>query len=332
MDICFPLVHLSSAVIYGGLGTGVSAASTNSEWLNENRYRNYPFIDDVIPVIPEGLFIDAALYPRSAVGSLYLSEISNSRNEAVITDADGDLRLTAILGETLTFFDAQGVFAGTILASEDVRNVIAGDNSYSIQQTEFVPTAIFAVQQAGVEAFILPDGSRVSGDVTFQGANGIVISNPDPKVMRIDAVGTPENIEAGPIIKNIVLQQGSYCGLIAVTAGGFIEIGTLFQMNDVCSTRKYIPSEGELPYQPIDMCTTPAPGPPPYECPPLPPIASSPGHDGRVFITSVSSALRIKPLPNAGMTPELGEIVEDIEDQLPPRVMQGLMFMMRARL
>ena len=92
-----------------------------AEFENENGLRSYRFAGACAAAgaIPDGLFVDAMLYPVNSRGSLYLSDVSE---EGVVSISDGNgvvMTCDAPSGRTLEFRDVTPFtrHVGTVVAA-----------------------------------------------------------------------------------------------------------------------------------------------------------------------------------------------------------------------
>lgn len=194
-------------------------------WRDELQATPYPFGDwatlrnsnDVF--IPEGTFLDAALYPIGGGSQLRLSKVVVAQE--TITLFIGDQIDDELCSGTLNFLepvdelalvDAYGRAAG-ILVSTSQRLIIfqtmpPGTHTFTFAQTGFAAHVCIPVSDDYFRGFLLDDGSIVSGDIWLIGDDGIVLSHeevdapqddcevalgqdPTEQRIRIDIVGDP---------------------------------------------------------------------------------------------------------------------------------------------
>jgi len=209
------------------------------EWRDYFEPTKYPFSDTATlsnneadqNFIPEGVFLDAALYPVGGRARLYLSKIVITADVATLYIGDpvndelasGTVDLLSP-GDLIRLVDVYGRPAG-IFVSEASRLLTfqgwsTGEHVFDVSQTEFAARVCLPTPQIGVRGFELDDGSVVTGDVWFLGDDGVVLSHrvdeePDPElptgtrpvnVIRVDVVGDPlfrrrlcENVFAGSL-------------------------------------------------------------------------------------------------------------------------------------
>lgn len=188
------------------------AEKRHFDWRAENSTTKYPFTERATMVnrdgvgIPDGVFLDAALYPAGGTRNFYLSRLAVSAREATVTIGDAGNPVLAIGTFTpaappseLLLTDPSGRPAG-VLVSEPQRLVtLAAVRSavFQPQQTEFCPSVCFPRPVAGVAGFALDDGTIISGEVWLVGGAGVAILN-----------GTSENVTIGPACGELSEEAG----------------------------------------------------------------------------------------------------------------------------
>lgn len=194
------------------------------EWRQYFETTKYPFSDTATLTnqeedqnfIPEGVFLDAALYPVGGRARLYLSKVVIAADTATLYIGDPVVSELAsgIINlldpdDEVVLVDTAGRPAG-VLVSESARLLsfqgwTDGEHTFDISDTEFVARVCLPTPEVGVRGFQLDDGSVLTGDVWFVGDDGVVLthqtaSEPDPavpggtrevQVIRIDVVGDP---------------------------------------------------------------------------------------------------------------------------------------------
>jgi len=177
------------------------------EWRNQNEHINYPFSDvatmisDTGVKLPKGLFDDARFYPIGAVVGVYLRRVSVQGNTVTITIADpeqelatGSFDYTAPLND-VAFYDSLGRPAGVLVSTTEKLQLLPASLPALVEftqaQTELAPSCVVPLPQLGVRGFLLDDGSYFTGDVYLVGVDGIVLSVPEPNVIRVDILGDP---------------------------------------------------------------------------------------------------------------------------------------------
>lgn len=194
------------------------------EWRDYHDPTKYPFADTATLVnteedqnfIPEGVFLDAAIYPIGGGNRMYLSKVVVTTESATIYIGD-ETQTELASGEidlvnpqdNIALADSYGRPAG-LLVSEASRLIAfqgwaVGTHTFRPDQTEFAARVCFPTPEIGVRGFLLEDGSVLTGDVWLVGDDGVVLSSrqdvePDPDnptatrpvtVIRIDVVGDP---------------------------------------------------------------------------------------------------------------------------------------------
>jgi hypothetical protein len=318
----------------------------NVEWRNINGERDYPFSDGVTlaPVegiqIPQDAFLDAVFYPINLEGELYLSSIDRMVNEMQVSDASG-VRGTGELGtEVVTFFDDYGRPLGTLVLGPGFEELSATMLA-SVEATRFAAACVFPQNQVGVRAFLLPDGTLVTGDVTFAGEGGIRIDTYVENgnlVMRPMAVGvqsTDDCVDLPPPVQCLKVKQLSGSTLTVSQGGNVISLGSRLSISDICPPKAIPDKDGDLPLSHDDLCD---------EEPEQPePDIPTPGYEGdcpsggsvRYFIIPVTDLLTVNPtdVPAATGTPIEGlssSGFQDILEKLPPRLAQAIEISVRG--
>lgn len=194
-------------------------------WREELEATPYPFGDWATlangkgPFLPEGTFLDAALYPINAGPHLRLSQVIVSQQTVVLVVGDntqtevcrGTLDLLAPQDD-VPLVDPYGRPAG-ILVSTAQRLVIfqtwpSGTHTFTYAQTGFAAHVCLPIQEQCFRGFLLDDGTIVAGDIWLVGDDGIVLSHetaaaiqdecdagvqadPQEQRIRVDIVGDP---------------------------------------------------------------------------------------------------------------------------------------------
>ena len=261
------------------------------EYSNQNSQRNYPF-DDLATLLdtrgvslPTNFIVDINMFVFKANGVPYIKSI-NIPEGRIIIGGDGN----TVYG----FADMDGGSDAIIYDSEDymrqVGVIIFGAGlvtfnmvmpySFTSEATSLCPTAWFELNQIGVRGFLLDDGTLITGNVIFEGRNGINILSyvlntvwfeTSRSVLKISADGAISTIEPtgdclGPPIKCIRLIND---GTSLVTASdyeldgadsvGIIAISPVgYDLTNICPKKKIPDSNGD-PYNKQDICITPVP-------------------------------------------------------------------------
>ena len=197
------------------------------EWRNQNENTNYPFSDIATMIsdtgvrMPKNLFDDARFYPIGAVAGVYLKSVVIQENIVTLLIADpnddlatGSFDYTNPMND-VPFYDSLGRPAGVLVSTIEKLKLLPAALPASVEftreQTEFVASCVVPQPQIGLRGFILDDGSYVTGDIYLTGVDGIVLSVPQPNVIRVDVIGDPyakleECVEEGIPVKTL-------CGL-----------------------------------------------------------------------------------------------------------------------
>lgn len=325
--------------------------TTNQEWRNFNRNRDYPFSAGVSRVpdtgiqIPEDAFIDAVFYPINLSGVLYLSRIDRAEGILEISD-DESVKGTGQIGttDTVYFVDDQSRPVGTIVLGPGFDNLSSVTIS-AVEATRFSAGCVFPQNQVGVRALKLPDGTLVTGDITIAGEDGIevVTTVEDGKtVIRFQAVGvqsTDDCIDLPPPCRCLKIKQTEDSTLTLSqsegTAGVVLQLGARLELEDVCPEKNIPDEDGNLPLSHGDFCEEEPPQPSPE--PPDPGFEGEcpTSHNGRYFIIPMVDLLMVNPSnePADTGTPLEGASIDgfqDILDRLPPRDAQALEIMVRG--
>ena len=177
------------------------------EWRNQNEHINYPFSDIATMIsdtgvrMPKSLFDDARFYPIGAVVGVYLKSVVIQGNIVTMTIADPDQELaigsydyTNPLND-VPFYDSFGRPAGVLVSTVEKLKLLPAALpaavTFTQKQTEFAASCVVPQPQIGLRGFILDDGSYFTGDLYLVGVDGIVLSVPQPNVIRVDVIGDP---------------------------------------------------------------------------------------------------------------------------------------------
>jgi hypothetical protein len=229
------------------------------EWRNQNEQINYPFDDEATltnedgATIDRSLFVDARLYPVGGDYSLYLRRVSVSEDTvrfylAVAGEVEiayAELDLLAIPSNGLVpVVDLLGRPAGVLVSSQAALTTVAGafnsgDTIFAEGTTQFAPTVVVPMPDAGIRGFVTDDGDEVYGPVFLIGEQGIVLSA-SGNVIRVDALGNAfakheDCQEQDPLapfcgIKTINLISPDEFGDFKMTIGGNSAIDNIFRI------------------------------------------------------------------------------------------------------
>lgn len=156
-------------------------------WRDENARRAYPFGDDATlqngsRQIPVSAFLDARIY-TTGLPDTYLSAVRTDGQTVWLTFRDDGREVAT--GQTdppdqplVRLSDPYGRPAGVVLLSDeglsDLRSWGPGSHVFSKAATRLANSAVVPIPPAGVQAFLLPDGSIVSGEVWFVAGPGLI--------------------------------------------------------------------------------------------------------------------------------------------------------------
>lgn len=179
-----------------------------AEFRDQQGEVKYPFTDNSTLTSRSGLtmsresIIDAIVYPVGATGPVWIGSIEcESREVTFVLAGRGNTRLAT------GSFDPVAPSAGILL--EDSLERPAGllvvepssiaelgtwpleTHEFDSTALEFVPSVVLPMPAEGVDGFLLPDGSFVSGEVWLVGEDGIVLREMEGGVIRVDIVGDP---------------------------------------------------------------------------------------------------------------------------------------------
>lgn len=179
------------------------------QFRNEFANTRYPFADnatlvsqDGLQEIPEGLFIDASIYPIGGQARAYLSQITVAARQVTIaiSDISGALLCTGqfdpiVPPTVIPLTDPLGRVAGVLVSS--AAQLVAfnawphGTYMFELGSTEFVASVIIPTPEIGVRGILTEAGELLTGDVWLVGDNGVVVRKDADGAIRIDIVGDP---------------------------------------------------------------------------------------------------------------------------------------------
>jgi hypothetical protein len=272
------------------------------EWRTENSQRRYPLADDTTGAIPNDVFLDAVIHPIGVIDLFYISYINTSTGEVEVTDVAGTVYPGTRSGSQVVLSDDLGRVAGRLVLGPGFDSA-PSPATYTMEEAQLAVSCIMSVTPGGVQALRLPSGELMTGDVIFEGRNGINISvryEDGKPVITFDAVGVTDDlncVDLGSAVKCIRINQLNLGAMLIEQAGSQITIGHRVPKEDICTANATLPdSDGEVPDAP-DPCTEPPEGVipfPPYP-PFVPPPDPCPAINGSVQLGSGSSALNIMP-------------------------------------
>jgi hypothetical protein len=232
----------------------------HQEYQNQNRYRRFPFADHATLVatngaqLPDDFMVDAMLYPLNLASGIYVSKIDYGTQQITFADTlTSTVYGVATWSSTSTTAyayttDTQAVLMGAVTLGEGRKQKNAGILQFTAEATPLVPAAYFGLNQPGVRGFILDDGTRYTGDVTFEGRNGVnVTSYVDERgrsIIEINITGVPETLEdcfdCGVIRSiRVVVDAGAtlLASLVGATSGdigNILALTTPFDLSALC--------------------------------------------------------------------------------------------------
>ena len=341
-------------------------SNTNIEWRNENQLRRYPFADganvtsDQGMQLPDDAFLDALVYPfgYDIVHVSLVDTLSGTIELSVGTTKFATATIDP-LTDILEFYDDYGRRIGTMISGPGLANV-PGTFTFNADATPLCAACVFQQMQESINGFVLPDGTVVSGEVTFGGVDGLrcvtYVDGAGVKVLRFDAVGVPDIpdcVDLPDPIRCIDVSQGVNSNLTISRSGANILIGHRSSLADVCTNKDRLPADdGTLPLDPpCDPCwcvTGDVTGPCEPICPTGPDCtgATGPGPTGpcptgpeNYYISVVDDLMTLTPDPGVApvgmtytnMTLRAAQIAKDQTAQhLAARAAQGVKLGLRG--
>lgn len=179
---------------------------TAVEWRNNNENIRYPFADSATLLSEDNVefdkdvFSDARLYFIGSSGRIYLGAVDVAGLAVTLRFYDtvaGYLGWASydgtVVGGELSVFDQYGRVAGILVSTEIRLAAFAnrfkqGETLYAVEATEFAPTVLVPLPNAGVQGLLLDDGSVLTGEIWLVGEDGVVLSYRD-NALRVDVVG-----------------------------------------------------------------------------------------------------------------------------------------------
>lgn len=198
-----------------------------NEYGNQNRQRKYPFTDGATMkdndghLLPVDFIVDACLYPMDVTGPVYVASVDPVQNTIYFAGADGTVFGKAVYEQGQAGADVVelGVYErklGVIVLGDGVSELFRGGavRKFTASATPFTPTACVPLVQAGVRGIVLPNGDLVTGNVTFEGRNGVVVTSrsDNGSYLRFDVIGVPPPLlpdckDSGPPICTVVVTR-----------------------------------------------------------------------------------------------------------------------------
>ena len=327
----------------------MASEAVYQEWQDTNRDINFPFMENTSLVgendieLPKDAIVDAIFYPIDLEGFLYLSSIDPTTNTMVVSDSTtGQVKgtSTATFGSGVHYFyDQFERHVGTIVTGPGISE-LATSFTFAVGSAVFSAAVVLPQNQPGVRGVRLPDGTVLTGEITFVGRDGVQLTTNNDSTLRVDVVGAPGSPDLlDPIVKNIVVY--GECVLNVTQNGNVVNISSAVENpQDICTAKaNIINPDGTFPLEDQDPCGDPPTLPTWLPCPALliPDSTEPPcDHGGYFFFNAISPILDIKALEYPGVIVSITGInssnsnVEDVASQLPPRSMGALKFSMKS--
>lgn len=168
-----------------------------TEWLNQNRYRNYPFVEDTVPTcngapLPLNFLVDFSLIDythKVTATAIYLTSIEWATPEIILsfgrspnaTDYSVSVPVNAALPYTArTSYDSQGVHYDLVCTVDAGLEVIGGwvENTYAVTNAKLEPARWQFQTRHRLLSIIgdSPSSVPVYGDIHFEEGYGIGIT------------------------------------------------------------------------------------------------------------------------------------------------------------
>lgn len=262
------------------------------EFENENALRSYPFAagcvppEDVDAYIPEGVFVDAAIYPVNPVGTVYLSGVSSGGTFS-ISDDTGVIMTGNASGGCVEFTDVSGLsrHVGTLVAaSPEALDEFAGrgyERSYVAENSAFSSSCVFPVVVDGVTSVSVGDSAMASGVPSFENGSEDEVRVSSRSLeggsssIRFDVLPRPGESDGTYIKRVVCVVDGQTPFRISRLSYNVVMLELLgidkssvcsaahreneFEMSDTCECRQERTSGAELPeaYQMIEVYIPP---------------------------------------------------------------------------
>jgi len=256
------------------------------EYRNQHAQRAYPFLDDSPLkdangwVLPTDFLIDAFLYPLDLENGLYLSGIDTRDSKLYFSDTvTGKVHGVAVIGvsDSAYVYEPDGMERqiGVVTFGSGKMSGLQGKpvRVFQANDTELVPTAYIPLNQEGVRAIQLTDGTTVTGPVKFRGIDGVVVSSyygtDDEHILEFNILGllpplpTDCDSDCDPIEEICIDRQPGSLFLVSQFDDGTVAISTNgLLLDDICATQRLVrlpDEEGNLPPGGDDACEDPTP-------------------------------------------------------------------------
>jgi hypothetical protein len=229
--------------------------------------------------------VDAFLYPIDIEGRPYLSKIDLGEQTLHFADSEtgteiGVAEFSITDTDTYVYEPEYERKIGVLVFGDGLSSVFKGATVrvFVPEQTPLAPTAFIPLNQPGVRGFILPDGTVVTGDVVFEGQDGVQVTSENTidgiPQLRIDILGVPDNptgcTDICDYIRTLCFEReaGSAIDFSQYGDNVLALYGSCYDLTDICLNQRLrrLPNvDGILPYK-DDICTEPPPDPP-VPCP-----------------------------------------------------------------
>ena len=167
----------------------------NIGWLNENRYRAYPVVEDVQTTLPHDVILDFQLLDYTVpAATVYLSTISISGSNAVFTFTYGGSTARTLLANT-SASQYYPVTAGTgvnyfisMIIGPGIATLGAGTHTYNVPLEPTLSCFQDEHRVASIQALDDTDDTVLTGDIYLrEGRNCKIILDTTTNKIRITA-------------------------------------------------------------------------------------------------------------------------------------------------
>lgn len=174
-------------------------------WRDETAVSRYPFEDDATLVatddrtvsVPNGLIVDAALYPTFDPVGLYRIRVTEDGEVTLVFASDSGAttaEATFTPGQNLADVYESDRVAGVLVLGDEWEKYTAGWKAgvrrFDQRRNLLVPSAVQSVSTAGIEG--ITDGLlTAAGELWLIGENGVAVRPMSDTEVRIDVTGDP---------------------------------------------------------------------------------------------------------------------------------------------